>query len=50
MPSRSKKHDPLKEIEETQAALRASIEHSRELAERSQELLDRHKNELKNKH
>jgi hypothetical protein len=35
--------DPLREIEEIQAELRKSIEHSRDLAERSQELLDKHR-------
>jgi hypothetical protein len=48
MPNRMKK-DPLKEIEETQAELRKSIEQSRELAQKSQELLDRHKDELKDR-
>ena len=50
MPTKSKKPDPLKEIEDTQAALRASIEQSRDLAEKSQELLDKHREELKSKH
>ncbi len=39
--------DPLKEIEKTQAELRKSIEKSRELAAKSQRLLDKHKKELK---
>lgn len=50
VPTKSKKPDPLKEIEDTQAALRASIEQSRDLAEKSQELLDKHREELKSKH
>ncbi len=33
----------LREIEETQAELRRCIEHSRDLAEKSQELLDKHR-------
>jgi hypothetical protein len=39
--------DPLKEIENTQAELRKSIEKSRELAAKSQRLLDKHRQELK---
>jgi hypothetical protein len=48
--SSKKKLDPLMEIEETQVALRASIEQSRELAEKSQELLDKHRRELESRH
>jgi hypothetical protein len=35
--------DLLRQIEENQAELRKSIEHSRDLADKSQELLDRHR-------
>jgi hypothetical protein len=35
--------DLLRQIEENQAALRKSIEHSRDLADKSQELLDKHR-------
>jgi hypothetical protein len=44
------KPDPLREIEETQSELRKSIEHSRELSEKSQRLLDRHRKDLESKH
>jgi hypothetical protein len=40
--------DRLREIEETQVALRKSIEQSRQLADKSQELLDKHRRGLKN--
>lgn len=40
----------LREIEETQLELRKSIEHSRDLAEKSQQLLDRHREGLASKH
>ena len=43
------KNDPLKEIEQTQSELRKSIEHSRELAEKSQQLLDKHRREMEQK-
>lgn len=36
----------LREIEATQQELKQSIEHSRELAAKSQRLLDRHRREL----
>ena len=36
----------LREIEATQEELKQSIEHSRELAKRSQQLLDRHRRDL----
>lgn len=35
--------DLLRQIEENQAELRKSIEHSRGLADKSQELLDKHR-------
>ena len=44
------KPDPMRDIEETQSELRKSIEHSRNLAEKSQQLLDRHRKDLKSKH
>jgi hypothetical protein len=43
------KKDPLKEIEQTQAELRKNIDKSRELAERSQRLLDKHRREIERK-
>jgi hypothetical protein len=42
-------NDTLKEIEKTQDALRGSIEESKRLAERSQLLLNRHREEMKEK-
>ncbi len=50
MASKQKNPDPLQEIEETQSELRKSIEHSRELAAKSQRLLDKHRDELRRKH
>jgi hypothetical protein len=50
MASKQPKSDPMREIEENQAELRKSIEHSRELAEKSQRLLDRHRKDLESKH
>ena len=38
--------DPLKAIEDTQEELRKSIEKTRELAAKSQRLLDKHKKDL----
>lgn len=43
--SREQKIDPLVELESTQAALRKNIEASNELIARSEELLDRHREE-----
>ncbi len=42
---RQQKIDPLVELERTQAALRKNIEDSKELIARSEELLDRHREE-----
>jgi hypothetical protein len=42
---RQQKSDPLVELEKTQAALRKNIEDSKELIARSEELLDRHREE-----
>jgi hypothetical protein len=50
MASNQPEPDPMREIEETQIELRKSIEHSRELAEKSQQLLDRHRKDLESKH
>ena len=41
-----KRSDILAEIEETQDKLRDSIEHSKELAEKTDRLLERHREEL----
>ena len=49
MPS-GNEQERLEEIEKTQSELRKSIEHSRDLVEKSQRLLDRHRDELKSKH
>ena len=38
----------LEEIEQTQEALRESIEQAKELADKAQELLQRHKNSMDN--
>lgn len=48
MPNQQK-NDPLAEIEQTQAELKKSIDMSRELAEKSQRLLDRHRKEIERK-
>jgi hypothetical protein len=40
----------MREIEDTQIELRKSIDHSRELAEKSQQLLDRHRTDLESAH
>ena len=50
MASNQPKPDPMREIEETQSELRKSIEHSRVLAEKSQQLLDRHRKDMESKH
>lgn len=42
---REQESDPLGELESTQAALRRNIEASKELIARSEELLDRHREE-----
>ncbi len=42
---RERESDPLGELESTQAALRENIEASKELIARSEELLDRHREE-----
>ena len=39
--------DTLREIEQTQAALRQSIEQTKELAEKSEELISVHRKELR---
>jgi ABC-type transporter Mla subunit MlaD len=41
-----KRSDILNQIEETQDALRDSIAHSKELAEKTDRLLERHREEL----
>ncbi len=49
MASGEKRVDPLQEIENTQTELRKCIEHSRELAAKSQRLLDKHRRDLDGK-
>jgi uncharacterized coiled-coil protein SlyX len=44
--SRERENDPLAELESTQAALRKNIEDSNELIAKSEELLDRHREEM----
>lgn len=44
-----KSEQTLSDIEETQAALRESIEQAKDLAEKSEELIQRHKKELDKK-
>ena len=43
--SGERENDPLAELESTQAALRKNIEDRKELIARSEELLDRHREE-----
>ena len=40
------KNDTLREIEENQAELKASLDEARRLAEKAQTLLDRHRKEV----
>ncbi len=47
---REQESDPLRELESTQAALRKNIEDSKDLIARSEELLDRHREEQLRKH
>jgi hypothetical protein len=49
MAPKQPKTDPMQEFEDTQSELRKSIEHSRVLAEKSQQLLDRHRKDLEKK-
>jgi len=46
----TKADDQLREIEATQRELKRSIETSRELAEKAQVLLDRHRKHLDSRH
>lgn len=50
MASKHIRSDPLAEIEKTQTELRKSLDRSKELVEKSQRLLDRHRQDLRGKH